>query len=226
MYPKPILINNKPYIYNIGSIYVSKTPQLILFSKDTYKNNCFYSQNLKKIFCRNSTLVRKCDYSILMNKTTELNSKCITKLPLTNYVMQTGFNLYFTLQSPININITCKNNTKQMHFEKSTNIFGIFNCTLKSENFILHTNTSIDYKIQALPNVHKEYNKYILFYYLYLFTLCFILIPNFIFMIIVAIKQKNLPENNNNNNTITYTTFENDPYNYNALPPQYRESLI
>lgn len=161
-----------------------------------------------------------------MNETTELNSKCITKLPLTNYVMQTGFNLYFTLQSPININITCKNNTKQMHFEKSTNIFGIFNCTLKSENFILHTNTSIDYKIQALPNVHKEYNKYILFYYLYLFTLCFILIPNFIFMIIVAIKQKNLPENNNNNNTITYTTFENDPYNYNALPSQYRESLI
>lgn len=183
---------------------------------------------MKKIFCRNSTSTRECDHNILVHGIININSECFTKLPLTNYVMQTGSNLYFTLQYPLNINITCANNTRALHFEKSSNILGIFNCTLESENFFMHTNASIDYKISALPGTHEYYNRYIIFYYFYVFTLGFIVIPNFIFMIFLALKQKMVPENNNsnNNNTITYATFGNDPYNCDELPPAYTESLI
>lgn len=228
MYSKPILFNEKPFVYNFDTLYVSKNPQLTLFTKTTYKENCFYSSNLKRVFCKNASPIRDCDRKILLNEKVDIYSECFNKLPITNYVTQINNNLYFTLRAPLELNITCANDTKTLLFEQSSNILGIFNCTLKSDDFILHTNSYIEHKITAIPT-HEHKDKYLLLYYFHMGMLCFVLIPNMLFMAILIIRERNIPDsdnNNNNTNTVTYAAFDTNPYNYDSLPPQYRESLI
>lgn len=227
MYSKPILYNKKPFIYTPNFHYASKIPDITLFSKETYKRNCFWSKDLKKTFCKDKSPFRECDQKILLHQKVDIYSDCFTKLPITNYVTQIKNNLYFTIQTPLDLNITCANKTKKLYFEQSSNILGISNCSLETQNFILNTNASTEHRIMAITNTDKNTNKYALLYYFYAFVLCFLLIPNILFMTFLILRRKDLPEcNNNNTNTVTYVSLETDPYGYDSLPLPYRESLI
>lgn len=173
------------------------------------------------MFCRNATTFRDCDNDILLHSKIDLHSECMSKLPLTNYVMQTDFNLYFSLIIPININITCSNKTEKIYLKQSSNILGIFNCSLNAENLLIHTNKSTEYKIQALSKP-KRNDKYILLQYFHLCLLCFFLIPSLLLITFQMLKYKELPEETNTN---TYASLNNNN-NFDNIPTRYIESLI
>lgn len=232
IYAKPVLVNNKPYIYNSNSNYIVRSPQLTLFSEGMYKNNCFWSFDLQRVFCKIVSQTRDCDRSALLGEKVDIYSECYTKLPITNYVTQINNNLYFTIQSPLELNITCANKTKSVLFDQSSNIKSIFNCSFETQDFFLNVTTATGYKILALSNAtnsdtHNRLNIYIFLHYFYLIILCFLLIPNMLFMSYL-IAREHFGNEYDEHNTITYTTADPyvSPYEVNSLPRSYRESMI
>lgn len=43
MHSKPFLFKQKPFIYDIDTLYISKTPRLTILTKAMYKGSCFWS---------------------------------------------------------------------------------------------------------------------------------------------------------------------------------------
>lgn len=202
--PKPFLIDNKPFIYNLGQAYFAKTPYLTIFPINLYKKNCFYIKRQKLTFCKNISTVRNCDHDMLMYNKINLDSPCFTKLPLTNYITKNIFDFYFNIRSPLNINITCSNKTEHLHIDKSINILQINNCTLQVENLKINSNKTDEYQIFALANKDFQEPQNILRFF-FLFILLFFLIPNLIFVSAVTLYSYIfLPENDDNS---TYMAF-------------------
>lgn len=232
IYAKPVLVNNKPYIYNTNSNYIVRSPQLTIFSEGMYKNNCFWSFDLQRVFCKIVSQMRDCDRNALLGEKVDIYSECYTKLPITNYVTQINNNLYFTIQSPLELNITCSNKTKPIFFDQSSNILSIFNCSFETRDFFLNVTTATGYKILALsnatnPDTYDRTNRYIFLHYFYLIILVFVLIPNMLFMTYL-IAREHFGTEYVEHDTVTYTNAEQyvSPYEINSLPRTYRESMI
>lgn len=227
IYAKPILNNHQPYIYNFGNTtYATKTPRLVTFSNDTYKNSCFYAESLKKVFCKNDSPLGNCNNLISMHNGT-IDTKCTTKLPWANYITQINDSIYFTIVSPLDLNITCENNTDQLHLKEPTKILGISNCTLTTTGLSTFMNNS-KYQLTPIPAMEKHTNKYQILYLFYLCVFCFLLIPNLIFSVLLVMEDM-ARQNQEKNNTITFASFQGQPneaQEYILYPPTYRESLI
>lgn len=222
LFPKPFLADNKPYIYNLGQAYYTKTPNLTIFTNNSYKRNCFYSKNQKRVFCKNATKIRQCDQNMLLHNIIELDSNCFTKLPLTNFVTQYMFNFDFTIRTPLD-NITCSNKTEQLHLVKSIDILQVYNCTLQTKNVKLFSNKTDQYGIYALPS-KSDHTPSIILRYFFIFVLLLFFIPNLIYITVMAFGTFFLlPESNDNS---TYVAFASTILEINKSTPNCKESSV
>lgn len=204
--PKPFLVDNKPFIHDLGHAYFAKTPQLTIFPMNLYRKNCFYVERQKQTFCKNISTVRNCDYDMLMNNKINFDSPCFTKLPLTNYITKNIFDFYFSIRSALNLNITFSNKTEHLHITKSINILQINNCTLQVENLKINSNKTDEYQAFALANKNYHELQSILQFF-FLFILLFFLIPNLIFVSAVTLYSYIfLPENDDNSSYEAFAT--------------------
>lgn len=203
-FPKPFLFNGKPYIYNLGQAHYSTKPNLIIFDNHSYKRNRLYAKNQKTVFCRNFTTIRKCDQAMLLHNNIDIESNCFTKLPLTNFVMQNMFNFYFTIRTPLDVNVTCSNKTEHLYLQKSVNILQIYNCTIRTNNLSLFSNKTNQYKVYALPS-KSDHTPHIFLRYFYIFVLLLFFIPNLIFISVMTLTSFFLLSESNN--TSTYAAF-------------------
>lgn len=224
IFPKPFLHNNKPFIYNLGHAYFAKTPKLIIFTNNTYKRNCFYSVSIRKTFCKNALTMRQCDHDVIINNNIDSFSKCFTKLPFNNFIMKNMFDFYFSIHSPLNVNITCFNKTEKLHFTKSTNILHAHNCSLQVEKFKILANDSDQYKIFVLPTGQNNIT-YTIFRFFCIFMLFFFLIPNLVFVSAVYVYSYFIiPESNDNS---TYLAFASTILETNtSTMKNYKETLV
>lgn len=231
VFSKPTVLANKIYMYNnTNPIYVSKSPVLIAFTYNAYKNNCLYANKLKKVFCKNSSSISDCNRSMLESSKMDINSKCIKELLMTNVVTQVKNDLHFTIVSPIDLNVTCTNKTNLIQLEQPTKFVGISNCTLFTNDMIIQTNISDEYRLIALPYTATNNNKYKMLYYFYLFVFCFLLVPNLIFPTILVIRENGnrqlINTTKTNANANTYSSFQTEETEFIVMPRTYRETLI
>lgn len=232
-YAKPILIDDELYMYNINNpIYISKSPELILFTRNTYKDYCHYEESLKRVYCRNSSNIQECDRLLLTQEKVETESKCMTKLPKMNYATQITNNLYISVISPISITITCANTSEQFQLTQSTNFLGLFNCSTIIQTMEIKTNNTIEYEIYPLVSTDAPASRYKMLDLLCLMIFCFLLVPNLVLYIYLVIRKNRMKHtcdnnSNGNKNTNTYSNFQEEEHDYIEFPPTtYRETLI
>lgn len=154
IYTKPVIIDNVPYRYRLNAMYTS--PDGIFYTEGARKENCFYSENLKKLFCKPPTTVEQCDYN--HHSLIEIHeNKCFEKLPINNYLVHIGNNLYFTIIKTLAINISCANESKKsLVLSGASNILNAQNCSLKTRTFNLKMINKTEYIAYTIPNRNYE----------------------------------------------------------------------
>lgn len=181
IYPKPILYNGIPHIYNTQSEYKIQS-QLGLNYFSNFNENCFYANN--KTFCKKLQKQNYCDDQYITQLSNIFDIDCFTRLPLKNIITQIKNNIYFLIFEPMTINITCDGFQQAIHITQPSKIQDN-RCTINSEIFNFDSNSTLDFGIHYDNTTNKIFewkllsvNPAIKFYslmtlfFLYLIIIC------------------------------------------------------
>lgn len=136
------------------------SPDGTFYTEGARKWNCFYSENLKRLFCKSPVTIEQCDYNRYSLERINEN-KCFEKMPINNYVVRIGNNLYFTIIKTLAINISCVNESaKSLVLSGASNILNAWNCSLKTRTFNLKMINSTEYTTYTIPIWNYEIPTY------------------------------------------------------------------
>lgn len=155
IFPKPILYNNVPYIFNSQTEYVIKD-QIGTNYFSNLNENCFYANN--NTFCKKPKYQNNCDSQYLTHSTRKFDRDCFIRLPLRNTVTQIKNSIYFLIFEPMLVNISCNGSLQSIRMYQSSQILNN-DCHINSTFFTYDPNSIREYGI-FFSNNTQDSNEY------------------------------------------------------------------
>lgn len=142
IYPKPIIIDNEPYILDIDLKYAFlNNIENIYFTNETFENYC--SWYTKELYCYKPEEKLNCEIENISKDSLD----CYKKLPYNNIITQIEQNTYFIIFIPTIIQIKCEDSEFKIELFNHSQILKNYECSITKSYFeYIPFNTS-NYKI-------------------------------------------------------------------------------
>lgn len=155
IFPKPILHDSTPYIFNSKSEYLVEN-EIGLNFFNNINENCFYANN--RTFCKKPKSQNNCDNQYVGKTSTKFNRECFTRLQYKNIITQIQNDLYFTVIEPLTISVSCDGSTQTIEMLESSRILNN-NCIINSTFFQFNPKSPKEYGIY-FSKINLRYEKY------------------------------------------------------------------
>lgn len=178
IFPQPMIINDILCIYKENLYATTNLSNLITYSNTSYSEYCLRDNIEHKIFCRNPRKTNTCNEKYLFQQSTEFNAECFKSLPKRNMVTRNKYDVYFTIFSPIQIDVTCGSNIFSLQLNASTRISGLLDCSINSSFYQFNSSTDIEYELiisKDITNLLVDNKQKVLIYFFIYFTLLMII---------------------------------------------------
>lgn len=133
--PKPIKFKNHTLILNTNTTYIIQdTMEIIYFNNETISHFCFNLNNIK--YCEKPPYINdECDLKYISYEKKGINKDCFTEIKNKNIITRFFQDLYFTIKSPMIIDIQCKEIEYSIRLDKPTILEDISNCNVTANKF-------------------------------------------------------------------------------------------
>lgn len=154
IFPKPVILNNVPYILTTQSEYIIED-QIGINYISNLNENCFYVNY--RVFCRKLKYENDCDKQYVAQSSIQFNSKCFTKLPIRNTITQIKNNLFFLIFEPMILNVSCGGAHQIMRLTENSKILNV-NCYINTTFFNYNPRSLVEYGIYHSNSNTSEWN--------------------------------------------------------------------
>lgn len=157
---RPLILNEIPCVYKENIFYAtSNHSDLMLYSDKSYHENCNWNRIDQKFFCKNPTKARKCDKLYIINRAPTFDEACFKVLPKRNMATRTNNDIYFTLFSPLQINIICESQEFNLLLNTSTKISDLNDCSVNTTFYRFNANLTFEHEFVVAPELSASPTK-------------------------------------------------------------------
>lgn len=143
IYPKPIVVNDEPYILNIDIKYAFlNTEQNVFYTSETFEINCFW--HLRELYCY---IPKEDNLANEISIQTENFMQNYVKLETKNIITQIEQNTYFIVFEPTIVQINCNNSEYRIKMFNHTQILKNYECSILRSYFEYVPSNETNYKI-------------------------------------------------------------------------------